>query len=108
VDFVRERIAAGADVSYYDPQHGSALFAAIAGHHGSVVELLLSNGSDVHMADVYGDGPLEHSLHLQDDTITSLLLQSGARLKPHALPHFREALTEHLRRRESRREYTTT
>jgi hypothetical protein len=27
------------------------------------------------------------------------LLGSGARLKPHALPHFREALTEHLRRR---------
>ena len=108
VDLMRERIAAGADVSYYDQQHGSALFAAIAGHHRSAIELLLSNGADVQMADAYGHGPLECSLQLQDDNITSALLQSGARLKPHALPHFRDALTEHLRRRASRHEPTTT
>ena len=99
LDVMRERIAAGADVSYFDEQHGSALFVAIAGHHLSAVELLLTHGADVHMADTHGQGALEHSLRFQDDGITAALLQSGARLKPHALPHFREALTEHLRRR---------
>ena len=99
LDLIRERIAAGGDVSYFDEQHGSALFVAIAGHHLPAIELLLSHGADVHMADTHGQGALEHSLRLQDDCITAALLQSGARLKAHALPHFREALTEHLRRR---------
>ena len=99
LDVMRERIAAGADVSCFDEQHGSALFVAIAGHHLSAVELLLTHGADVHLADTHGQGALEHSLRFQDDSITAALLGSGARLKPHALPHFREALTEHLRRR---------
>lgn len=99
LDLMRERIAAGADVSYFDEQHGAALFVAIAGHHLSAVELLLACGADISMTDAHGQGALEHSLRFQDDSITAALLQSGARLKSHALPHFREALTEHLRRR---------
>jgi hypothetical protein len=99
LDVMRERIAAGADISYFDEQHGSALFAAIRGHHPEAVELLLAHGVDVHMADAHGEGPLEYSLRHKDDSIITALLQSGARLKSHALPHFREGLTEHFRRR---------
>ena len=107
LDVMRERIEAGADVSYFDDQHGSALFAAIGGHHASAVELLLSHGANVHMADTHGHGALEYSLRFQDDSITAVLLQSGARLKAHALPHYSEALTEHLRRRGLQHEHPT-
>ena len=108
VDLMRERIRAGADVSCFDEQHGSALFEAIRGHHLSAVELLLESGADVHMADRHGNGALELSLHVKDDRIIAALLRSGARLKQHALPHFREALTEHFRRRGLQDERPTT
>jgi len=98
LDVMRERIVAGADLSYRDDRHGSALFAAIRGHHVSAVELLVSQGADVHMSDAHGQGPLEYSLRFQDDKITATLLQAGARLRPHARAHFRQALTEHLKR----------
>jgi ankyrin repeat protein len=107
LDMMRERIAAGADVSYFDEQHGPALFAAIAGHRLAAVELLLSRGANVQMADAHGQGPLEYSLRFQDDSITAALLRSGARLKPHALPHFRDALAEHLRRTGAPQEHPT-
>jgi uncharacterized protein len=99
LDVIRERITAGAEVSYYDVQHGSALLVAIAGHHLSAVELLLAHGADVHMADADGQGALEYSLRFQHDDITAALLRSGARLKPHALPQFKRALTMHFKRR---------
>ena len=107
LDLMRERINAGADVSYYDEQHGSALFEAIRGHHLSAVELLLAVGAEVHMADIYGWGALEYSLRAKDGKVTAALLRAGARLKQHALPHFRKALTEHLKRRGLLHEHPT-
>ena len=107
LDLMRERINAWADVSYYDEQHGSALFEAIRGHHLSAVELLLESGADVHMATPHGWGALEYALCAKDDRITAALLRSGARLKQHALPHFRKALTEHLKRRGLLHEHPT-
>jgi ankyrin repeat protein len=98
LELMSERIAAGADVSYQDEQHGSALFVAIASHHASAVDLLLSHGVDVHMTDSYAQGALEYALRFQDDAIASALLRSGASLQPHALPHFKDTLTEHLNR----------
>jgi ankyrin repeat protein len=107
LDLMRERIAAGADVSYVDVDHGSALFAAIAGHHLSAVEFLIANGADVRMADAHGQGPLEYSLRHGDDNITAALLRASARLKPHALSRFRKLLSEHLRRRGVQHELPT-
>jgi ankyrin repeat protein len=107
LEVMHERITAGADVSYVDEQHGSALFAAIAGHHLPAVELLLSHRADVHMVDAHGQGPVEYSLRFQADSITAALLQNGARLNPHALPHFRKALAEHFARRGWRHEHPT-
>ena len=99
LEVMSERIAAGADVSYQDEQHGSALFVAIASHHASAVEFLIARGVDVHMTDSRGQGALEHALRFQDDAISSVLVRAGARLQPHALPHFRDMLAEHLKRR---------
>jgi ankyrin repeat protein len=98
LDLMRERIAAGADVSYLDEHHGSALFAAIAGHQLSAVEFLITQGAELNTADAHAQGALEYSLRHSDDKITAALLRAGARLKQHSLPRFRESLSEHLRR----------
>jgi ankyrin repeat protein len=98
LELMRERIAAGADVSYQDEQHGSALLVAVASHQASAVELLLSHGSDILMSDSHGQGALEYALRSHDDAIVSVLLRAGARLQPHSLPRFRDMLAQHLKR----------
>jgi len=107
LQLMRERLTAGAEVSYYDERRGSALFAAIASHQLSAVELLLSHGAKVRMTDAHGDGPLEYALYHQDDCITAVLLASGARLQSHSRPHFRAQLAEHLKRHRATRETPT-
>lgn len=98
LELMRERIAAGGDVSYQDEQHGNALLVAIRSHQLPIVELLLSHSADVHLSDPCGQGALEYALYYQDDAIAALLLRFGARLKPHSLPHFRNMLVEHFKR----------
>jgi acyl-CoA reductase-like NAD-dependent aldehyde dehydrogenase len=58
-DLMRERITAGADVSCYDEQHGSALFVAISARHLVAMDLLISSGADLHRTDLHGQGALD-------------------------------------------------
>lgn len=107
LEVMRERLSAGADVSYVDEYHGSALFAAIVGRHVTAAEFLIANGADLQVTDAHGQGPLEYSLRYGNDDITAALLRAKARLQPHALSRFRELLSEHFRRRGIQHELPT-
>jgi ankyrin repeat protein len=95
---VEVRIAAGADVSYSDERHGSALLQASRCHHHDIVQLLIARGADVRSVDSHGQGVLEYALHGDDDSMVALLLNAGAQLQSHALPRFRDMLSASLAR----------
>jgi ankyrin repeat protein len=88
----------GADVHYHDEKYGTALFEAIRCRHPQTVELLLEHGTAMD-TDSDGEAGLEYALRFQNDEIISLLLNAGARLQSHALPHFKIMLSEYLKRR---------
>jgi ankyrin repeat protein len=95
---VEERIAAGADVRYFDERDGSALLQAIRYHHHEIVQLLILSGADLQTVDFHGQGVLEYALQGGDDSMVEILLSAGAQLRSHALPRFRDMLSASLAR----------
>jgi|TARA_Y100001968_G_scaffold177561_1_gene162663 ankyrin repeat protein len=93
---VEERIAEGADIDYQDPQHGSALIAAINNNDVRLIQFLIEKGINVNLQVNRGVVPLEVALHHASDDVVRLLAWSGAKLSSRARSHWKERLRQCL------------
>jgi ankyrin repeat protein len=98
IEEIRLLIERGADPNGPKDELGAPLFAAFAATQMAAVRSLLEWGASVSVIDRQGDGPLEYSLHLQNDESTIDLLSHGARLNPHSKNTYRSLLEETLKR----------
>ncbi len=93
-DLVRERLAAGADPSYFGKE-GAALFAAISSQQVDMIHLLMGHGANIHLTDERGDGALEYALRTGNHAVIETVLHYGASLRAHR-KHWHEALQHHF------------
>ncbi len=92
LELVKERIEAGADVNYQDPQAGSALGAAIHNDDVSLAQYLLEAGADANLPNEHGTVPLELALHHAGDNMVRKLAWFGGKITSRCRPHWRERL----------------
>lgn len=92
IELVRERINAGGDPNFQDPQHGSALVAAINNEDEDILQFLIESGVNVNAENLHGIVPLEVALHHANNTIVRKLSWSGAKLNSRSRPHWKERL----------------
>ncbi|MBN8238552.1 ankyrin repeat domain-containing protein [Marinobacter hydrocarbonoclasticus] len=97
LDLVKERIEAGANVNYQDPQAGSALGAAIYNDDVSLAQYLLETGADANLPNEHGIVPLELALHYAGDSMVRKLAWFGGKITSRCRPHWRERLEACLR-----------
>jgi ankyrin repeat protein len=97
IALLRDRVAAGGDVNYFDPRYGAALIEAIRSARLPTIEWLLDNGADVNAE--YHDqiGPLEVALRHPEPDVVHLLLRAGARLRKRTRPYYAARLEECLK-----------
>ncbi len=97
IDLLKERVSFGGSVNLYDPNHGSALIAAICNEHKEIISWLIANGADVNFEHRHGIGPLEVALHHPNPEIVKILAWSGAKLKKKSRSIYGERLEECLK-----------
>jgi ankyrin repeat protein len=93
-ELVRERLAAGANPSYYGAQ-GAALLVAITSGQLEMIHILMGHGANIHLTDARGYGTLEYALRSGNLDVIDVVLHYGASLKAHR-SHWHEALKQHF------------
>jgi len=79
VNMVKLLIDAGANVNYKDsPRKSTALHTATYWGQSEIVELLVKNGANVNVQNIYGDTPLMNSANHGDVQAVKFLLKKGA------------------------------
>ncbi len=91
-----ERVRAGGDINYLDPEHGSALSEAIRSRDLDVLDWLIASGVDVNARHHDAIGPLEIALHNPAPEVVYRLVCAGAKLTRTARPYYRQRLDKCL------------